>query len=147
MSQNKIFFFLEECDYRIKNKGLLRDWVLNSIDAENKRVGELNIILCNDDFLHKMNLEYLNHDTLTDIITFDYTEGDIISGELFISFTRIQENAKLFSITQVDELHRVIIHGVMHLSGYGDKTDSEKKIMTSKENTYLAERADKLAHS
>jgi len=147
MPQKKIHFFLEEIKYRIRNKGLLREWILNTIASENKGVGELNIILCNDNYLHKMNLEYLNHDTLTDIITFEYSEGDTISGELFISIARVEENAKMFSKTLIEELHRVIIHGVLHLCGYGDKTNSEKKIMTSKENVYLAERADKLIHS
>ncbi len=125
----------------------MREWIFKSIFSEDKRVGKLNIILCNDVFLHRMNLEYLNHDTFTDIITFDYTEGDTISGELFISIPRIKENAKKYSKTLFEELHRVIIHGILHLCGYGDQTELEKEIMSSKENIYLAERPGKLIQS
>jgi rRNA maturation RNase YbeY len=147
MSQNKISFFVEEITFRIRNKKLLRNWLSNSIASENKRVGELNIILCHDDYLYKMNLEYLNHDTLTDIITFDYSETNTISGELFISITRVKVNAKIYSKTIVDELHRVIIHGILHLCGFGDKTIPEKEIMTTKENFYLSQRPDKLVYA
>jgi len=107
----------------------------------------LNIILCNDEYLHKLNLSFLNHDTLTDIITFDYTESDIISGDIFISISRIKENANKYSLAIKEELHRVTIHGILHLCGYGDKTKREKEIMTSKENEYLAERPYKLMNS
>ena len=113
MSTNKINFFLEQINYRVRNKKLIRSWLSNVISIEDKRVGNLNIILCSDEFLYKMNIEYLNHDTLTDIITFDYSEGDFVSGELFISFARVSENAKTFSYTLVEELHRVILHGIL----------------------------------
>jgi rRNA maturation RNase YbeY len=147
MPKNEIFFFLEETNYRIRNKSLLRNWLINSISAENKRVGELNIILCSDRYLHKINVDFLQHDTFTDIITFDNSEEDIITGDIFISINRVKENAKIFSVTIKEELHRVIIHGVLHLCGYGDKTGLEKRLMTSKENYYLAERPVKLALS
>ncbi len=138
MLQNKILFFTEDNTYRIRKKRILREWLFEVIGAESKRVGEINIILCSDEYLHKINLEYLNHDTLTDIVTFDSTEDNIISGELYISIDRIKENAKKFSTFTMNELHRVIVHGVLHLCGFGDKTEKEKELMTSKENFYLA---------
>ena len=147
MSPNKIHFFLEGTDYRILNKNLVRVWLSKAIYQENKRVGELNIILCSDDYLYEMNVDFLQHDAFTDIITFDYSDEDIVSGDLFISINRIKENAKKFSITIKEELHRVIIHGVLHLCGHGDKKTSEKEKMTSKENYYLAEMPYKLSHS
>jgi len=138
MLQNKILFFTEDSTYRIRKKRLLREWLFDVIAGESKRVGELNIVLCSDEYLHKINLEYLNHDTLTDIVTFDYTENNIISGELYISIERVKDNTKVFSTFTMDELHRVIVHGVLHLCGFGDKTEKEKQLMTSKENFYLA---------
>jgi len=138
MLQNKILFFTEDNTYRIRKKRILREWLFEVIGAESKRVGEINIILCSDEYLHKINLEYLNHDTLTDIVTFDSTEDNIISGELYISIERVIDNAKVFSTFTRDELHRVIVHGVLHLCGFGDKTEKEKELMTSKENFYLA---------
>ena len=144
MPANKINFFLEETNYRISKKGLLRLWLSKAVSMENKRVGELNIIICNDEYLHKMNIDFLQHDTLTDIITFDNSDEDLISGDIFISIDRVKENAAIFSITIKEELNRVIIHGVLHLCGYGDKTEVEKEIMTSKENFYLAQRPYKL---
>jgi len=147
MPQNKIHFFLEGINYRIDNKGLIRQWLTKSISTENKRVGEINIILCEDDYLHKMNLGFLDHDTLTDIITFDNSSEGVISGDVFISITRVKENANTYSETIKEELHRVTIHGILHLCGYGDKTETEKELMTSMENYYLAERPYKLMHS
>jgi len=117
---------------------------LGVILKEGKRVGELNVILCSDEYLYKLNVEYLSHDTLTDIITFDYSESNIISGDLFISINRIRENAKAYSIKIIEELHRVMVHGVLHLCGYGDKTKEERKTMRVKENFYLAQRPLKL---
>lgn len=141
---NKINFFLEETTFPIKKKGLLRRWISESISLEGFVSGNINVILCSDEYLHKMNIEYLNHDTFTDIITFDYSENKIISGDLFISIDRIKENASIFSKKVIDELHRVIIHGVLHLCKFGDKTKLEKEVMTQKENAYLLLRPDKL---
>ena len=143
MIQN-IHFFQEEITYTIKQKILLRQWLTSSISAEGFNTGNINIIICSDSFLHKMNKEYLNHDALTDIITFDNSENEIISGDLFISIERIRENANVFSKKIIDELHRVIVHGVLHLIGFGDKTYLEKDEMTKKENIYLLRRPDKL---
>lgn len=143
MSQN-IQFFTEDISFTVKNKNLLREWITFSIQHEGFKPGNLNIILCSDPYLHGLNLKYLGHDTLTDIITFDNSSENTISGDLYISIERVEENAATFSKTIADELHRVIIHGVMHLSNYGDKTEAEKTLMTEKENTYLLRRPDKL---
>ena len=145
MLQTDIFFFLQETNYRILKKRLIREWVKKTIVSENNRVGEINIILCSDDYLYQMNIGYLKHDTLTDIITFDYTENNIVSGELFISINRIKDNSRIYSKSIKDELHRVIIHGILHLCGYDDKNDSLKQEMTLKENYYLSRRPDELA--
>jgi rRNA maturation RNase YbeY len=147
MARDKIHFFNEQTNYRIGNKNLIRKWLEDVISNENFRVGELNIILCNDAYLYEMNVEYLKHDTFTDIITFDYTESNVVSGDLFISISRIRENAVDFAIRIREELHRVIVHGVLHLCTYGDKTKEEKNKMTSKENFYLARRPLKLKHT
>jgi probable rRNA maturation factor len=143
MSQN-IQFFTEDISFTVKNKNLLREWITGSIQFEGFKTGDLNIILCSDEYLHGLNIKYLGHDTLTDIITFDNSSENTVSGDLFISIERIRENAGIFSKTIADELHRVIIHGVLHLIKYGDKTEAEKVIMTERENAYLSRRPDRL---
>lgn len=140
----KINFFNEEISFTIKHKGLVRQWINECIKNEKYAPGHISIILCNDNYLHKINLKYLDHDTYTDIVTFNYTENNTISGDLFISVERVQDNAQRYSKNIPDELHRVIIHGVLHLCNYDDKTTSEKQEMTEKENIYLACRPDKL---
>jgi len=144
---NKINFFTEEVRFSIKQKKLIREWILKSILSEGFDSGNINIILCSDAYLYEMNMKYLRHDTLTDIITFDYSEGKTISGDLFLSIERIQENAKTYSKNVSEELHRVIIHGVLHLCGYGDKSTIEKEKMTNSENTYLSLRPFYLKNS
>lgn len=144
MVKEKISFFNEGTSYRLKKRKLLRNWIIFSIKSEKKQPGEINIILCPDDYLYKMNVEYLQHDTLTDIITFDYSESDMVSGDIFISLDRIKENARKYAIRTADELHRVIIHGILHLCGYNDKSGQEKIQMTAKEDTYLSLRLDEL---
>jgi probable rRNA maturation factor len=144
MVKQKISFFNEGTSYRLKQKKLLRNWIIFSIKNENKQPGEINVILCPDDYLYKMNVEYLQHDTLTDIITFDYGEADVVSGDLFISLDRIKENAAKYAIKTADELHRVIIHGILHLCGYNDKNGKEKIEMTAREDSYLSLRPDEL---
>ena len=94
-------------------------------------------MFCNDDYLHKLNVEFLNHDTLTDIISFDYSVGKTIQGDIFISTERVADNAKDFKVDFVHELHRVIVHGILHYCGYKDKNETDKKIMRDKENHYL----------
>ena len=136
-----IQFFEEDITYKLKNKIKVRQWVTDTIVAEGFELQELTFIFCSDDYLLKINQEYLDHDTYTDIITFDNSEaeGNIV-GDIFISIPRIQENAAKFSVSNADELHRVIIHGTLHLLGYKDKSAADKKKMTQKEDEYLAKR-------
>jgi probable rRNA maturation factor len=140
----KINFFNEESSFTIKHKGLIRQWIKACIISENLKTGNINIVFCSDNYLHEINIKYLNHDTLTDIITFNYSEGKTISGDLFISIERVLENSNYFSNNSLDELHRVIIHGILHLCNYEDKSVEAKKIMTEKENINLARRPDQL---
>jgi len=136
-----IQFFEEDISYKLKNKTLVRQWIKDTITAEGFKLKELTYVFCSDAYLLPMNQQYLDHDTYTDIITFDNSEveGDIV-GDIFISVERIRENAAKFNITETDELHRVIIHGALHLLGYTDKTVVTKKKMTQKEDEYLAKR-------
>ncbi|MFJ1329261.1 rRNA maturation RNase YbeY [Capnocytophaga canimorsus] len=108
-------------------------WIEKIIASEEKELGELNYIFCDDNYLHQINVQYLDHDTLTDIITFDYTEEQIISGDIFISVERVADNAQDFNVDFQTELLRVMAHGVLHLCGYKDKSDAESKQMRSKE--------------
>jgi probable rRNA maturation factor len=140
-----IQFFTEDCDFTLRNKGLIRQWILQILQQEGFKPGALQFIFCSDAYLIEINKQYLQHDTYTDIVTFPYEDRDNrISGDLFISIERVFENAKSFQVTEVDELHRVMIHGVLHLCGYKDKTKSEQKVMRTKENDALASREEKL---
>ena len=135
----EIRFFTEDIKLLLKNKAQLRDWFINTAKAESNCIKELNYVFCSDAYLLEMNQLYLKHDTYTDIITFDNSETDMkVLGDIFISIDRIRENAKNFGVTETDELHRVMIHGLLHLLGYGDKSKTEKAKMTEKENHYLA---------
>jgi len=137
----KIHFFTEDIEFKLKNKTHLKNWIIDSVQTENSFVGELNFIFCSDEYLLKINQEYLNHDTYTDIITFDNSEEeDEISGDIFISAERVTENASQLKIDLQTEFHRVIIHGVLHLIGFLDKTPHDKALMTSKEDQYLNSR-------
>jgi probable rRNA maturation factor len=136
-----IQFFEEDISYKLKNKTLVRQWIKDTITAEGFKLKELTYVFCSDAYLLPMNQQYLDHDTLTDIITFDNSEeeGQIV-GDIFISIERIRENAAKFGVTETQELHRVIIHGALHLLGYTDKTVVTKQKMTQKEDEYLAKR-------
>ncbi|CEN40923.1 rRNA maturation RNase YbeY [Capnocytophaga cynodegmi] len=112
---------------------VFQTWIEKIIVSEEKELGELNYIFCDDNYLHQINVQYLDHDTLTDIITFDYTEEQIISGDIFISVERVADNAQDFNVDFQTELLRVMAHGVLHLCGYKDKSDAESKQMRSKE--------------
>lgn len=138
MTSSSINFHLEELNYRIRNIRLLKLWIAQSISKEARDLGQLNIVLCTDDYLHKMNVEHLDHDTLTDIITFNYNEDSTISGDLFISLDRVKDNALELSENLTDELHRVMIHGVLHLCGYKDKSLKDSELMREKEDFYLS---------
>ncbi|MFC5284439.1 rRNA maturation RNase YbeY [Pedobacter alpinus] len=140
MSSNvSIFFFSEQTTYKPKQIKALKNWVLSVINAENFQLQELNFIFCSDDYLLKINREYLKHDTYTDTITFDNSENkENVFGDVFISVDRVRENAKLFKNSLADELHRVMVHSTLHLLGYKDKSAKDKTLMTDKENEYLA---------
>ncbi|TDQ09571.1 rRNA maturation RNase YbeY [Pedobacter metabolipauper] len=139
MSKPAIHFFTEDLNYTLKNKMRIKDWIKAAIAAEGFVLNELNFILCSDEYLLRINQEYLDHDTYTDVITFDNSEGlKTILGDIFISVERIQENAKLYRLTVPNELCRVMIHGTLHLLGYKDKTKSDKAQMTEKEDLYLS---------
>jgi probable rRNA maturation factor len=129
--------FNYETKFTIKNETKISDWIRNCILCEGFKLGEINYIFCDDMYLHKLNVEFLNHDTLTDIISFDNTMGKLISGDIFISIERVKENATTFNASFEDELHRVIIHGVLHYLGYKDKNEEDQLAMTIKENESL----------
>lgn len=134
-----IYFSSENTNFDLIAKLKVKKWISNTIKSQGKKVGDISYIFCDDDYLIDINREYLNHDTYTDIITFDYVEGEIVSGDIFISVERVEENAKLFATTFDQELHRVIIHGIHHLLGQHDKTDADAAVMRSKEDVSLAE--------
>lgn len=131
-------FFAEDIDFEIIKPQETIEWLKKSILSESKNSGEINFIFCSDEYLLKMNKEFLNHDTYTDIITFNYVEGETISGDLFISIDRVKENADAHEVDFLDELKRVMIHGVLHLIGYDDKTVSDAQEIRAKEDFYLA---------
>ena len=133
-----ITFSNNEIKFLLKDKTKLKKWITEVVEKQKKRVGDIGYLFCDDEYILQVNREYLDHDTYTDIITFDYVEGDIISGDILISVDRVGENAKTFGCTFEHELHRVIIHGVLHLLGNKDKTDTEAADMRKKENTALA---------
>ena len=136
-----IQFFEEDISYKLKKKTAVRKWITETIIAEGFKLDELTYVFCSDQYLLQINQQYLNHDTYTDIITFDNSEVDgVITGDIFISVERIKENATQFAVTETQELHRVMIHGALHLLGYKDKTVADKKKMTLKEDHYLGER-------
>ena len=132
--------FNYETDFILESEEEVTKWVIETISAEGFKLEEVNYVFCDDDYLHKLNVEFLKHDTLTDIISFDYSIGKIIQGDVFISVERVKENAKDFGINFIEELHRVIIHGILHYCGYKDKTVEEAKTMRNKENFYLTQR-------
>ncbi|GGD17137.1 rRNA maturation RNase YbeY [Hyunsoonleella pacifica] len=130
--------FNYETNFNLGNKEVISNWIIETISSEGCKLEEINYVFCDDDYLHKLNVEFLNHDTLTDIISFDYSIGKIIQGDIFISIERVSDNAKDYGVSFDEELQRVIIHGVLHYCGYKDKTDSEAKVMRDKENHYLS---------
>ena len=129
--------FNYETEFSLDSEEQLSNWIIDTISSESHKLEEINYIFCDDKYLHKLNVEFLNHDTLTDIISFDYSVGKIIQGDIFISIERVAENAKDFGVSFEEELHRVIIHGVLHYCGYKDKSEDDAQIMRSKENHYL----------
>lgn len=135
---SSVVFFFEDIQPFFIHNNHINKYINKLIVSELKESGNISVIFCSDEYLLKMNKQYLNHDYYTDIITFDYVEENVISGDLFISLDRIKDNAKHFDIELIREVYRVVFHGVLHLVGYNDKTDDEQKVMTEKENFYLS---------
>lgn len=137
MSEQIINFYSEN-DFELQEEKSFDTWIRKVISSEEKQLGEINYIFCDDHYLYKINLKFLDHDTYTDIISFDNSEGDELNGDIFISIDRVTENAKEYNVDFSDELKRVMIHGILHLCGYGDKTESEAALMRQKEDEKIA---------
>ncbi|MDR2401976.1 MAG: rRNA maturation RNase YbeY [Cytophagales bacterium] len=136
MPKGSISFFFEDIEFKIYKKKII-SLLETTLRYEKKKLKSINYIFCSDKFLHQINLKFLNHDTLTDVITFKYGDDNYIDGEIYISLDRVKENGKIFNEEIYDELLRVIIHGALHLCGYNDVGEEEKKIMRQKEDFYL----------
>jgi rRNA maturation RNase YbeY len=130
---DEIINFYSENDFELEKVSSYESWVKNVISSEGKKTGEISFIFCNDEYLLEINQKYLDHDTYTDIISFDASIGNILNGDIFISTERVSENADSYEVEFSEELKRVIIHGVLHLCGYKDKTPEEEKLMREKE--------------
>lgn len=129
----EIINFYSENDFNLEEENLYEKWLKEVISSEGKKLGEISFIFCNDEYLLEINQKYLDHDTFTDIISFDNSVGKILGGDIFISTERVKENAEQFSVEFKEELKRVMVHGILHFCGYKDKTTDEKKLMRSKE--------------
>jgi probable rRNA maturation factor len=137
--ESRIYFFLEEISYNLKHKRKLREWLIQSAENEDYTIGVLNYILTNDNILVQLNKEYLQHFTLTDIISFDLSEKEgELSGDIYISVDRARENAREYKVNLNNEINRLMIHGVLHLMGYKDKSREERELMREKEEFYLS---------
>ncbi len=135
--EDNVTYHFEDVKFDLLHKPILTSWFQSTILSKNRNLGFLNFIFCSDNYLHKLNLQYLEHDTFTDVITFSYSD-EKIEGDIFISSERVKENAENIGIPFENELHRVMIHGVLHLLGLKDKTKEDKVFMTKNENDYLA---------
>ena len=129
--------FNYETEFQLENELALSDWIASAITNEGFTEGEINYIFCDDAYLLELNIQFLEHDTLTDIISFDYTMGKQINGDVYISIERVKENAEEFEVSFENELNRVMIHGVLHYCGYKDKSEEEEAEMRSKESFYM----------
>lgn len=129
--------FHYETSFELTNENFLNDWINTIVSSHGYTIGEINYIFCDDTYLHKLNLDFLQHDTLTDIISFDSTLGKLIGGDIFISVERVAENAKDYKVSFTNELHRVMIHGVLHYMGFKDKSIVDKKRMRKEEDNAL----------
>ncbi len=130
--------FNYETDFELSDEVALETWVEQIISNKGFEPGEINFIFCDDEYLHRLNVEFLQHDTLTDVISFDNSLGKLISGDVFISVERVKENASDFNVTFDEELHRVMIHGILHFLGFKDKTLEDEKLMRQEENNALS---------
>lgn len=133
-----IRYFTEDIKFEFKGKLSNNKWLRLVASSEIRKVGDINIIFCSDNYILDVNMKYLQHDYFTDIITFDYCEGEVLSGDLFISIDSVRENAGFYKTGFQDELNRVIVHGILHLIGYDDHSEEEIKVMRSKEDYYLS---------
>ncbi|WP_159018790.1 rRNA maturation RNase YbeY [Algibacter sp. L3A6] len=129
--------FNYEIDFNLKEEEIVSKWIIDAISNEGFKLEEINYVFCDDEYLHKLNVEFLDHDTLTDVISFDYSVGKIVQGDIFISVERVIDNAKDFQVEFDSELKRVMVHGVLHYCGYKDKTESDASLMREKEEYYL----------
>ena len=126
-----------ETDFELPDEAAISEWISKVIISENKSEGEINFIFCDDDYLLEINKQHLNHDTLTDVISFDYSLGNELSGDIFISTERVTDNARDFKVSIAEELNRVMIHGILHYCGYKDKTVEDEQLMRNKEDEKL----------
>ena len=137
-----VSYFFEDIKFSFKGRRENNSWLKAVAESEVKRLGSINIIFCSDNYILDVNQRYLGHDYFTDIITFDYCEDDVLSGDLFISIDTVRENAGFYKADSFEnELHRVMVHGLLHLIGYDDHTPEQQKVMRKKENYYLDFRA------
>ncbi|SFI60980.1 rRNA maturation RNase YbeY [Olleya namhaensis] len=130
--------FNYETDFKLLDDAKISKWISTIINNENCKEDEINYVFCDDVYLHKLNVEFLDHDTLTDVISFDYSVGKTLQGDIFISVERVADNAKDFKVEFESELHRVIVHGILHYCGYKDKSEADAAEMRNKENEALA---------
>ena len=137
-----ITFHSESIQFELENPSDVARWIEQAIAKENHETGNIDYIFCSDNYLLELNKEHLNHDTYTDIITFNYCEDNVVSSDIFVSIDRVKENAKTFEVSFENELNRVMIHGILHLVGYNDKTEAEQQVMRSKEDFYLSLRSN-----
>ena len=137
----EIRFYIEDISFKLTDKARIRQWIDGVLKREGFRPGAINYIFCSDVYLIEINKQFLQHDTYTDIVTFPYEDtGNRISGDLFISVDRVRDNASQFGVSELDELHRVMVHGVLHLCGYKDKSKEQQHAMRTKENESLEKR-------
>ena len=133
-----IAYYTQDTDFVFKGKQFNNKWLKMVAESEIKRIGDISIIFCSDNYILDVNMKYLQHDYFTDVITFDYCEGDKLSGDLFISVDTVRENAKLYNTDFNDELNRVMVHGILHLIGYDDHSQKDKQLIRKKEDYYLS---------
>lgn len=130
--------FNYETEFEMPNENEIEKWLSEVIVSESKKEGDINYIFCDDEYLHEINVKYLDHDTLTDIISFDYSIGNELHGDIFVSVERVADNAKDFNVSFDEELKRVLVHGILHFAGYKDKSEEDELLMRSKEDEKIA---------
>jgi len=138
-----MILFHTETSFKLSSKKQYKTWITKLALSKGKNVGDIHYFFCDDEYLLDINKKFLQHDDYTDIITFDYSEGEVISGDIFISIERVKENAETFRVSFQEELLRVLSHGILHLLGYNDKTEKEKKVMREEENRAIVRIVDK----